>query len=126
MRTDVDLLQTEWDVCGRELQAAAERVDTHNRVGAASAELAHLNRALDQQDLWLDSTAAVAEKRGNEAELRSDSGECQVRMERLRFEFHHRRPPSRWSSCIADSFINITVFSGGRKLSRGKIVMQVK
>lgn len=117
MRTDVDLLQTEWDVCGRELQAAAERVDTHNRVGAASLELADLNQALDQQDLWLDSTAAAAEKQGDEAELRSDSGECQVRIERLLFEFHHRRPPSRSSSCIADSFINITVFSnyhGGR------------
>ncbi|XP_075869628.1 utrophin isoform X3 [Nelusetta ayraudi] len=80
MRTDVDLLQTEWDVCGRELQAAAERVDTHNRVGAASLELADLNQALDQQDLWLDSTAAAAEKQGDEAELRSDSGECQGRL----------------------------------------------
>lgn len=86
MRTDVDLLQTEWDVCGRELQAAAERVDTRHRVGAASAELAHLNRALDQQDGWLDSTAAVAaagtEMRGDEAELRGNSGECQVRVGR--------------------------------------------
>lgn len=86
MRTDVDLLQTEWDVCGRELQAAAERVDTQNHVVAASAEVANLNRALDHQDRWLDSTAEAA-KCNDEAKLRSNSGECQVRVERLHLNF---------------------------------------
>lgn len=79
----MDLLQTEWDVCVRELQAATERVDTQIRVGAASAELADLNRALDHQDHWLDSAAAA--KCNDEAKLRSTSAECQVTVE----HFHH-------------------------------------
>lgn len=93
MRTDVDLLQTEWDVCGRELQAAAERVATQNRVGAASAELANLNRALDHQDRWLDLAAA---KCNEEATLRSTSGECQVRVvgRHLNFITDALPPPS--------------------------------
>lgn len=90
MRTDVDLLQTEWDVCGRELQAAAERVDTQKRVGAASAELANLNRALDHQDRWLDSAVA---KCNEEATLRSISGECQVRMVGQHLNFITDIPP---------------------------------
>uniref|UniRef100_A0A671WPI1 Utrophin n=1 Tax=Sparus aurata TaxID=8175 RepID=A0A671WPI1_SPAAU len=75
---DIDLIQTEWDVCTRELQAAGERVHTQGRVRAVSAELADLNRVLEEQDLWLDSTSTV--EKCNEAELRSLSGECQVRV----------------------------------------------
>lgn len=86
MRTDVDLLQTEWDVCGRELQCAAERVDTQNRVAVASAELANLNRALDHQDRWLDSTVAAV-KCTDVAKLKSNSGACQVRVERVYLNF---------------------------------------
>lgn len=74
----MELLQTEWDVCGRELRSAAERVDTQKRVASASAELASLNRALDHQDLWLDSTAAAA-KCTDVAELKSNRAESQVR-----------------------------------------------
>lgn len=59
VRADVDLIQTEWDVCARELQAAGEHIHTQNRVRAVSAELADLDRALEEQDQWLDSTSAV-------------------------------------------------------------------
>lgn len=79
VRADVDLIQTEWDVCARELQAASERVRTQNRVRAASAELAELDQALEEQDQWLDSTSAV-QKCDSEAELRSQRSECQVRV----------------------------------------------
>lgn len=119
-RTDVDLLQTEWDVCGRELQAAAERVDTRNRVGAASAELANLNRALDHQDHWLDSSAAAVAQCNDEAVLKSTSGECQVRVELLHLNFI-TDVPLRLTSCIADSIINNTIFSQGLQLLQGKI-----
>lgn len=85
MKTDMDLLQAEWDVCGRELQSAAERVDAQNRVAAASVELDNLNRALDHLDSWLDST--VAAKCTDVAKLESSSGECQVRAERLHLNF---------------------------------------
>lgn len=78
-RADVDLIQTEWDVCARELQAASERVHTQNRVRAVSAELAELDQALEEQDRWLDSTSAVQQRDGD-AELRSHSSECQVRV----------------------------------------------
>ncbi|XP_030260150.1 dystrophin isoform X6 [Sparus aurata] len=78
VRADIDLIQTEWDVCTRELQAAGERVHTQGRVRAVSAELADLNRVLEEQDLWLDSTSTV--EKCNEAELRSLSGECQSQL----------------------------------------------
>lgn len=81
VRADIDLIQTEWDVCTRELQAARERVHTQGRVRAVSAELADLNRVLEEQDLWLDSTLTV--EKCNQAELRSLSGECQVRVSNL-------------------------------------------
>lgn len=77
VRADVDLIQTEWDVCARELQAASERVNAQGRVSAVSAELADLDGALGEQDQWLVSTSA-AEKCDDEAELRHQSGECQV------------------------------------------------
>ena len=77
VRTNVDLLQTEWDVCARELQAARDRVHTQTRVRAVSAELADLDRVLGEQDRWLDSTSAVG--KCNEVELRNLSGECRVR-----------------------------------------------
>lgn len=118
MRADVDLLQTEWDVCARELQAATERVHTQNRVRAASAELADLNRTLDEQDLWLDSTSPV-EKSTNEAELKSNSADCQVSVVHLDLNFINI--PAGLSSCIANYFINITIFSTGMKETRGKM-----
>ncbi|XP_041661475.1 utrophin isoform X3 [Cheilinus undulatus] len=78
VRADLDLVQTEWDVCSRELQAAGERVRTQSRVRAVSAELANLDRGLGEQDEWLNSTPAV--EKCNEAELRSLTGECQSRL----------------------------------------------
>uniref|UniRef100_A0A4W6CVG9 Utrophin n=1 Tax=Lates calcarifer TaxID=8187 RepID=A0A4W6CVG9_LATCA len=78
VRADIDLIQTEWDVCARELQAARERVHIQTRVRAASAELTDLDQALEEQDRWLDSTLAA--DKCDEAELRSLSGECQVRV----------------------------------------------
>ncbi|TKS76128.1 Utrophin Dystrophin-related protein 1 [Collichthys lucidus] len=75
VRADIDLIQTEWDVCARELQAASERVHTQSRVRAVSAELADLDQALVKQDRWLDSTLTV--EKCDEAELSSLSGECQ-------------------------------------------------
>uniref|UniRef100_A0A8D0ABQ3 Utrophin n=1 Tax=Sander lucioperca TaxID=283035 RepID=A0A8D0ABQ3_SANLU len=73
---DIDLIQTEWDACARELQAARERVHTQSRVRAVSAELADLDQAFEKQDRWLDSTSAL--ETCDKAELRSLSGECQV------------------------------------------------
>ncbi|XP_078146088.1 utrophin isoform X3 [Centroberyx gerrardi] len=78
VRADIDLIQTEWDVCGRELQAARERVGVQSRVRAVSAELADLDRALEEQDRWLDSTSAV--ETYDEDGLRGLSGECQSRL----------------------------------------------
>lgn len=78
VRADINLIQTEWDVCVRELQAARERVHTQSRLRAVSAELADLDRAFEEQDQWLDSTPTV--EKCNEAGLRSLSGECQVRV----------------------------------------------
>ncbi|KAG8011327.1 Dystrophin, partial [Nibea albiflora] len=78
VRADIDLIQTEWDVCARELQAASERVHTQSRVRAVSAELADLDQALVEQDRWLDSTSTL--EKCDEAELRSLSGECQLRL----------------------------------------------
>ncbi|CAJ1078467.1 utrophin isoform X2 [Xyrichtys novacula] len=77
VRADLDLIQTERDVCRRELQAASERVNTQSRVRAVSADLADLDRALGEQDGWLDSTQAVG--KCDEDELRSLSGDCQSR-----------------------------------------------
>ncbi|XP_047429770.1 dystrophin isoform X4 [Mugil cephalus] len=77
VRADIDLIQTEWDVCARELQAARERVHTQTRFRAVSRELADLDRFLEEQDLWLDSTPAV--EKCNDAELRNLRRECQTR-----------------------------------------------
>ncbi|XP_074541744.1 utrophin [Halichoeres trimaculatus] len=77
VKADLDLIQTEWDVCTRELQAAGERVGTQSRVRAVSAELADLDRALGEQDGWLDSTPAV--EKCDEAALRSLGAESQSR-----------------------------------------------
>ncbi|XP_068615937.1 utrophin-like, partial [Brachionichthys hirsutus] len=79
VKADVDLIQTEWDACARELQAASKRVQSVSRVRAASAELADLDRALEEQDHWLDLSSAV-EERHNEPELRGLGGECQARL----------------------------------------------
>ncbi|XP_056261686.1 utrophin isoform X2 [Seriola aureovittata] len=78
VRADIDLIQTELDVCARELQAARERVHTQTRVRAVSAELTDLDRVLQEQDRWLDSTLAV--EKCDQAELRNLSGECQSRL----------------------------------------------
>ncbi|KAM3602596.1 uncharacterized protein V6R79_007126 [Siganus canaliculatus] len=78
VRADIDLIQTEWDVCARELQAARERVHTQSRVRAVSAELAGLNLSLEDQDQWLDLTSAV--ELCDEPELRRLNGECQARL----------------------------------------------
>ena len=74
---DVDQIQTEWDGCARELQAARERVNAQGRVSTVSAELADLDRALGEQDQWLISTS-TAEKSDDVAELRHQSAKCQV------------------------------------------------
>lgn len=76
VRTGRDLVQTEWDACARELQAAKDRVHTQTRVRAVSSELAELDQALEGQDRWLESSTAV--EKCDEAELKSQSGECQV------------------------------------------------
>ncbi|XP_061603064.1 utrophin isoform X1 [Cololabis saira] len=78
VRADIDLIQTEWDVCTRELQAARDRVHTQTRVKAISVELADLDRVLEEQDQWLDATSAV--EKCNEVELRNLNGECRTRL----------------------------------------------
>ncbi|XP_039638668.1 dystrophin isoform X5 [Perca fluviatilis] len=81
VKADIDLIQTEWDACARELQAARERVHTQSRVRAVSAELADLDQAFEKQDRWLDSTSAL--ETCDKAELRSLSGGCQSRLVQL-------------------------------------------
>ncbi|XP_077408097.1 utrophin isoform X3 [Vanacampus margaritifer] len=78
VRADVDLIQTEMDACARELQAARDRVDAQTRFKALSAELAGLDRVLDELDGWLDSTCAV--EKCDSGQLRSLSEECQSRL----------------------------------------------
>lgn len=79
VKADVDLIQTEWDVCTRELQAASERVCTQSRVSTLSAELADLDRTLREQDQWIASNSAI-QKGNEETELRRQTGECEVRL----------------------------------------------
>lgn len=79
VKADVDLIQTEWDVCTRELQAASERVCTQSRVSTLSAELADLDRTLTEQDQWIASNSAI-QKGNEETELRRRTGECEVRL----------------------------------------------
>ncbi|XP_023135600.2 dystrophin isoform X5 [Amphiprion ocellaris] len=81
VRPNIDLVQTEWDVCARELQAARDRVHTRSRVRAVSVELADLDRVLEEQDWWLDSTSPV--EKCNEVELRNLCGECQSRLAKV-------------------------------------------
>ncbi|XP_029966777.1 utrophin isoform X2 [Salarias fasciatus] len=78
VRANIDLIQTEWDVCARELQAARERVHTQSRVRAVSAKLADLDRVLDEEDKWLKASSAVEEC--NEEQLRNLTGQCQSRL----------------------------------------------
>uniref|UniRef100_A0A3B4ZHV6 Utrophin n=1 Tax=Stegastes partitus TaxID=144197 RepID=A0A3B4ZHV6_9TELE len=91
MRANTDLVQTEWDVCARELQAARDRVYTQSRVRAVSEELADVNRVLEEQDRWLDSTSPV--ETCSEVELGNLRGECQVR-----FTSGHFSPISSWTT----------------------------
>ncbi|KAF7230569.1 transcript variant X2 [Nothobranchius furzeri] len=78
VRENVDLIQTEWDVCARELQAARDRVHTQTRVRAVSVELADVNQLLQNQDRWLETTPSVQTL--DDVELRKLSGECQTRL----------------------------------------------
>lgn len=82
VRANIEQVQTEWDVCVRELEAARERVRTQTRLRAVSKELADLDRVLREQDRWLDSTSAV-----EKMELRNLSGECQVGFRDTRMSF---------------------------------------
>lgn len=77
MRESIDQIQTEWDVCARELQAAHDRVHTQNRIRQVSVELADIDQVLEKQDQWLATTSPV--KSDNEVELRNLSGEFKVR-----------------------------------------------
>lgn len=79
VKTDLERIQMEWDLCVRELEAAREQVDTQARVSSISAELTELDRDLEDQDRWMDTVLAV--EKCDEAELRKQSGECQVRAE---------------------------------------------
>lgn len=119
VRADVDLVQTEWDVCARELQAARERVHTQSRVRAVSAELADLDRVLVEQDRWLDSTPTV--EKCEKAQLRNLSEECQVKIiflahvspDLLRVTLILNLPllyisPLKFSSCSCRWFMNMS------------------
>lgn len=79
VKADVDLIQTEWDVCSRELQAASERVCTQRRVNTLSAQLADLDRSLEEQDQWIESSSAI-HKCNDKTELRRQIRECEVRL----------------------------------------------
>uniref|UniRef100_A0A665WKC3 Utrophin n=1 Tax=Echeneis naucrates TaxID=173247 RepID=A0A665WKC3_ECHNA len=60
----------------QELQAAQERVHTQTRVRAVSLGLTDLDRVLEEQDQWLDSTSVM--EQCDQDELKNLSGECQV------------------------------------------------
>lgn len=77
VRTNVDLILTEWDFCKREVRAACERVLTQSRVRAAAEELAEVDRLVEEHDRWLERSAAV--EKCSEVELANLSGECRVR-----------------------------------------------
>lgn len=79
VKADVDLLQTEWDGCSRELQAASERVCTQSRVNTLSTELADVDRSLGEQDQWIESDLAMP-KCNDETELRRQIRDCEVRL----------------------------------------------
>lgn len=79
VKADVDLLQTEWDVCSRELQAASERVCTQSRVNTLSTELENVDRSLGEQDQWIESNLALP-KCNDETELRRHIRDCEVRL----------------------------------------------
>ncbi|XP_030578313.1 utrophin isoform X2 [Archocentrus centrarchus] len=81
VRANIEQVQTEWDVCMRELQAARERVRTQTRLRAVSKELADLDQVLREQDRWLDSTLAV--EKCSKMDLRNLSGECQSRLAQI-------------------------------------------
>lgn len=81
MRENIHLIQTEWDVCARELQAARDRVHTRTRIRQVSSEIADLDQMLEKQDQWLATTSLV--KSNNEVELRNLRGECKVRFTTL-------------------------------------------
>uniref|UniRef100_A0A3B5L058 Utrophin n=1 Tax=Xiphophorus couchianus TaxID=32473 RepID=A0A3B5L058_9TELE len=78
VRENIDLIQTEWDVCARELQAARDRVHTRTRIRQVSSEIADLDQMLEKQDQWLATTSLV--KSNNEVELRNLRGECKSRL----------------------------------------------
>ncbi|KAM4529492.1 utrophin isoform 3-T3 [Fundulus diaphanus] len=78
VRENIDLIQTEWDVCARELQAARDRVHTQTRIRRVSEELVDLDQILEKHDQWLAATPPV--KSDNEVELRNLSGECKSRL----------------------------------------------
>lgn len=87
VKADVNLIQTEWDVCSRELQAASEWVCAQSRVNTLSAELAYLDRSLGEQDQWIESNSAIR-KCNDETELRCQMRECEVRpLSLLRTDF---------------------------------------
>ncbi|XP_047244031.1 utrophin isoform X9 [Girardinichthys multiradiatus] len=78
VRENIDLIQTEWDVCARELQAARDRVHTRTRIMQVSVELTDLDQILEKQDQWLATTSHVTSN--NEVELRNLSGEYKSRL----------------------------------------------
>ncbi|XP_053737339.1 dystrophin isoform X2 [Synchiropus splendidus] len=76
VRRDINLIQSDWDVFGRELQAAQERVNTQSRFTALTADLVHLDQTLKEQDQWLASASPVDKCDG--PELEHISKECQT------------------------------------------------
>ncbi|KAM9353992.1 utrophin isoform 2-T2 [Pholidichthys leucotaenia] len=78
VKENLDLIQTEWDVCARELQAAHEQVHAQARLRVVSEELADLDQVLMEQDQWLDS--ALSTEECSELELTNLSGECRARI----------------------------------------------
>uniref|UniRef100_A0AAV2KBP9 UTRO n=1 Tax=Knipowitschia caucasica TaxID=637954 RepID=A0AAV2KBP9_KNICA len=78
VRGELELLQTDWDVCVRERQAAEDRVQTQSRHSAVSAELSHVDQALNRHDDWIHSTPADTR---DGQELRQLSQEAKSRLD---------------------------------------------
>ncbi|KAK5620271.1 hypothetical protein CRENBAI_026384, partial [Crenichthys baileyi] len=78
VRENIGLIQTEWDVCARELQAARDRVHTRTRIMQVSVGLTDLDQILEKQDQWLATTSHFTSN--NEVELRNLSGEYKSRL----------------------------------------------
>ncbi|XP_057678850.1 dystrophin isoform X3 [Corythoichthys intestinalis] len=116
VRADVDLIQTELDTCAREQQAARDRVDARTRFTALSADLAGLDRVLDELDGWLDSTCVV--EKCDIGQLRNLSEECQSRLvpfSALSTQLEQIRADAEMLPSLKDNMVAVSAHHGSTR-----------